>query len=184
MDNSWCAVAVSGRPVVNYSLALNYAVNRWLGVDPSRTSGYHVANIAIHLLCGALLFGIIRRTMRGGRIPDDWASVADPIAGAATALWLLHPIQTETVDYLIQRTELLVSACYLATLYAAIRAWDAKSQRAVAGWCITAVGACLAGMASKEVMVTAPVTVLLYDRAFRATSWRELLSAVSTRNRI
>src|ERR1043166_8221577 len=65
--------AVSGRPVANLSLALNYALNERLGVDQRpdpdgrhKTVGYHVANLLLHLACGALLFGIVRRTLRHG----------------------------------------------------------------------------------------------------------------------
>src|SRR5689334_3330556 len=115
----------SGRPVVNFSLALNYAINDVLGVDqrpdpygPNKTIGYHVVNLAVHLACALLLFGIIRRTLR---VRKELSENADLIAGGATLLWLLHPIQTEAVHYLIQRTELIVSAFYAATLYAAIR---------------------------------------------------------------
>ncbi len=56
--------------MVNYSLALTYAINEALGVDqrpdpygPNKTVGYHVVNLLLHLGCGLLLFGIIRRTV-------------------------------------------------------------------------------------------------------------------------
>ena len=47
---------VSGRPVLNLSLALNYAVSR------CDVHGYHITNLAIHLAAALLLFGIVRRT--------------------------------------------------------------------------------------------------------------------------
>lgn len=173
---------VAGRPVVNYSLAVNYAINLWLGVDqradplgPNKTLGYHVANILIHVLCGFLLFALIARTLQHGRFADRWGESAAWIAGAVAALWLLHPIQTEAVDYVVQRTETLVSLCYVATLYASLRAWDARSPRSAAVWMVFGVLACLAGMGSKEVMLTAPLAVILYDRAFRVESWPGLL---------
>ena len=50
--------AVAGRPVVNFSLGLNYAIG---GLAPT---GYHAWNLAVHLLCGLLLFGIVRRTLK------------------------------------------------------------------------------------------------------------------------
>jgi len=181
-------VAVSGRPVVNYSLALNYALNAQVGVDqrpdpdgPYKTFGFHLANLAVHLLCGFLLFGIVRRTLRSPRLGAPWRADADPIAWIVTSLWLLHPIQAEAVNYLIQRTELLVSAFYLGTLYAAIRAWDAATPRSRARWYAVAIIACLLGMGSKEVMVTAPLMVLLYDRTFRSSSWRDALGAATGR---
>ena len=51
--------AVTGRPVVNLTLALNYAINERLGVDqrpdstdPDATFGYHLVNVLLHLLSG------------------------------------------------------------------------------------------------------------------------------------
>ncbi len=96
-------------------------------------------------------------------------------------LWLLHPIQTDAVDYVVQRTELLVSACYLATLYASIRAWDASTAARRCVWLIAGVVLCAVGMASKEVMATAPFVVAVYDRVFRVSSWKELADNRSRR---
>ena len=48
--------AVGGRPLVNLSLALNYA---WGGTDPR---GYHAVNLAIHALAALVLYGLVRRT--------------------------------------------------------------------------------------------------------------------------
>jgi hypothetical protein len=174
-------LAVSGRPVLNYSLALNYAINRMIGVDqradpygPNKVVSYRVVNVLIHLACGLLLFALVRRTIRNGRFDVEWQSTAERLAAATAALWLLHPIQSEAVDYVVQRSELLVSAFYLATLYAAVRAWDAGSRRAATGWRCCAITACVLGMGTKEVMITAPLMVVLYDRAFRVHSWRDL----------
>ena len=122
-------LAVSGRPAVNLSLAVDHALSASLGLDrpdaESRTLVYRITNVLLHVLCGLLLFGVVRRTMSLASI-GAWATAnADTVALVTTGLWLVHPIQSEAVDYVIQRTELLVSACYLATLYASIRAWDA-----------------------------------------------------------
>ncbi len=186
---------VSGRPISNYSLALDYAVNTRMGIgadsaDPSKkyptvsneyagtfeTVSYHLTNIAIHLWCGLLLFGIIRRTLASPRI-TTWSAAggwsATGVAALVSAVWLLHPIQSEAVNYLTQRTELVVALFYLGTLYGSIRAWDATSPKERWGWYAAAVAACLLGMGSKEVMVSAPMMVLLYDRAFRLDSWGE-----------
>jgi len=175
--------AVSGRPVVNYTFAINAAVNRWLGVDvrpnpfgANKTVGFHIVNIAIHLGCALLLFGVIRRTARSPSVPERWRDRADWLAGGATALWLLHPIQTEAVHYVVQRTELLVSLCYVGTLYAWIRAWDTTSPSLMRRWRAAAIAICLLGMGSKEVMISAPIMIVLYDRAFCLSSWKALTS--------
>src|SRR5204863_324194 len=68
---------------------------------------------------------------------------------------------------------------YLSTLYCALRAHQAGAIRAhQAGrrrwrWQAAAIAACAVGMATKESMVTAPIVVLLYDRAFLYGSLRE-----------
>jgi tetratricopeptide (TPR) repeat protein len=159
---------VSGRPIVNVTLAINHAVAR---DNPDSTVGYHVFNVVVHILCGFLLFAVIRQTVAHAQGPDP-----SHLAGFTTLVWLVHPIQSEAVDYVIQRTELLVSAFYLTTIYASLRAWDASNTAAKRQWFTLALIAAALGMASKEVMATVPFMVLLYDRAFRASSWRELLA--------
>ena len=109
-----------------------------------------MTNVLLHVLCGLLLFGVVRRTMSLAAL-GAWAnSNADTVALVSAALWLVHPIQSEAVDYVIQRTELLVSACYLATLYASIRAWDAPTARRRTTWMIGGVAACAAGWRAKR----------------------------------
>jgi protein O-mannosyl-transferase len=174
---------VAGRPVVNYTLALNYALNERLGIDqrpdpegPNKTVSYHLANLLLHLICGLLLFGVLRRTLRRQTFDAGWAAMADPASLVITGMWLLHPLQSEAILYVVQRTELLVSVCYVGTLYASIRAWDAESTRARLGWYAGAVALCLLGMGSKEVMISAPLMVVLYDVAFRWTSWKQVVT--------
>ena len=156
--------AVSGRPVVNLSFALNYAGAR----SPGQTFGYHVVEILLHVATALLVFGVVRLTIRLARVAEAWRDSADRIAVTAAALWLAHPIQTEAVDYISQRTELLVSFFYVSTLYCAIRAWERPRAR----WFVLAVGASALGMGSKEVMLTAPIAIVLYDRAFLFETWR------------
>jgi tetratricopeptide (TPR) repeat protein len=201
---SWPAQSsLAGRPIANLSLAINYAFN---GIEPW---GYRVVNLAIHIGVALILFGIIRRTLRSRARPSP--ASADSIAFVCALVWLVHPLQTEVVNYITQRTESLMGLCYLVTLYASMRAMQgtggrggtgtakaapyaashasphaspyaashvapyAASHRAPYVWSGLAVAACAAGMATKESMVTAPVMVLLYDRAFGAGSIRGAL---------
>jgi len=158
--------AVGGRPVVNLSLAINYALgglNVW---------GYHAANLALHILAGLTLFGIVRRTLAGPRLASTYGTDSTWLATAMAVLWLVHPLQTESVTYVVQRTELMMGLFSLVTLYAVIRGSDSPHSWR---WYAAALASSALGMASKEVMVVAPVIVLLYDRVFLAGSFREAL---------
>lgn len=150
-------LTVSGRPLLNLSLALNYALSG------EAVWSYHLGNVLIHVLAALALFGVVRRTLAGPRLGAAWGADATPLALAAAACWALHPLQTEAVDYIVQRTEALMGLCYLLALYGFARM--AASGRA-APWAAFSVAACALGMASKEVMVSAPVMILAYDRIF------------------
>lgn len=146
----------AGRPLVNVSLAVNYAFG---GLD---VRGYHLVNLACHLLSGLLVFGIVRRTLELPSLKDRFGGAAlNPGLGAAL-LWTLHPLNTEAVNYVTQRTELMMALFYLLTLYASIRAVSSRPRP----WQAIAVASCAAGMGCKESMVTAPVVVMLYDAVF------------------
>jgi tetratricopeptide (TPR) repeat protein len=151
---------VGGRPVLNLSFAVNYAIsgdNVW---------SYHALNLGFHVLAGLTLFGILRRSL------GAWAGpAARRIAFSASLLWIIHPLLTESVTYTVQRAESLMGLLYLLTLYFYIR--GAEEGRPGKGpWLVLSVVACLLGMGTKETMVSAPLVVFLYDRTFLAGSFR------------
>ena len=156
--------SVSGRPLVSVSLAVNYALG---GLRPT---GYHVWNLAVHIVAGWLVWAVVRRTLRSRRLPDGLAASADGLALATALLWLVHPLHTELIAYVITRTESMMAVAWLLTLYATIRAIEAPGQRR---WPLLAVAACIAGATIKESIVTAPLMALLYDVVFGAGSLRE-----------
>jgi tetratricopeptide (TPR) repeat protein len=158
-------VTVSGRPILNLSFAVNHAVSG------TGVWSYHALNLAIHAAGALLLFGIIRRTLATPAAGSLSAGECVAVAFAAAILWAVHPLQAESVAYVVQRAESLMGLFYLLTLYAFIR-FAAGTPRAAA-WAVLSVAACLLGMGTKEVMATAPLVVLLYDRAFIGGSFRE-----------
>ena len=154
------------RPLIQLTLALNYAAGRhdvW---------GYHAFNISVHLAAALTLFGIVRRTLGSAGLRDRFGGVSTPLAFAAALIWTVHPIQTQSVTYIIQRCESMMGLFYLLTLYCVIRAWDSSSPLR---WHIAAIIACALGMMCKEVMVTAPLLVLLYDYLFLSGSLGEVI---------
>lgn len=183
-------LTVSGRPLLNWSFAVNYAIGG------NTVFGYHAVNWIIHVLAALTLFGIVRwaiaRAGTAGAPPTA-------LAAAIAALWAVHPLTTEAVTYIVQRAESLASLFYLLTLYAFIRACEGEGRAlaasnpwprpgpearpapsrtaAAAGWRAVSLIACMCGMATKEIVVSAPVLVLLFDRAFFAGSIRAAMRA-------
>lgn len=215
---------VSGRPVLNFSFALNHALH---GLD---VRGYHATNIALHACAALFVFGILRRTFAllrerapvlvGGALRPDSATGRDqraPSRGvkplppfkpvdqtrrsetwcalALALLWALHPLQTAAVTYVAQRAETLAGLFYLLAVYGFLRAaGEANAGRVSdpplpgaegqvgdppcprtslrAGWAAVSVAACLLGVGTKETLVTAPLVILLFDRALLAGSFR------------
>ena len=159
---------LSGRPLVSLSFALNYAYGR---LDPV---GYHAVNLAIHIINALLLFGIVGRTIRR-QVGGGGATSPDAVALAASAIWMVHPLLSETIDYTTQRTESLMGLFFLLTLYASIRAREVKKKGR--RWTAIAIASCAAGMATKESMVVAPIAVILYDVVFEFDSISEAFAA-------
>jgi protein O-mannosyl-transferase len=187
---------VSERPLLNLTFAVNYALHG------KNVEGYHAANLVIHILAAWVLFGILRRTFLLPVLRERWSGISLPLAFAISVLWAVHPLQTESVTYMVQRAESLMGLFYLLTLYCVIRGAEstatgganepapiavpattklknhqatAKRHAAELLWYAAATLACLLGMATKEVMVTAPVIVLFYDRAFLSGSFRQAM---------
>jgi Flp pilus assembly protein TadD len=158
---------VAGRPIVNASFAINY------GIGVLDTTGYHVWNLAVHIGSALLLFGIVRRTFSSRKVFRDAVS-GDTVALVAALIWMVHPLLSETVDYVTQRSESMMGLFFLLTLYAAIRA---REPRRRLQWELISIGSCALGMATKESMVTAPVAVVLYDLVFEFDSARDALAS-------
>jgi tetratricopeptide (TPR) repeat protein len=147
----------AGRPLINFTLALNYAIS---GLVPW---SYHLFNLLIHVLSALVLFGVIRRTFLFSVFHKPFRRLAPPLAFASSLIWAIHPLQTQAVTYTIQRCESFMGLCFLLVFYFAIRGWQAKKQTA---WHLASVLAFLAGVGSKEVIVVAPILLFYYDILF------------------
>ena len=143
-------LTVEGRPMLNLSLALNHAISG------TNVGSYHALNLLIHLLAGLILFGVVRRTLlrwsalsptrllangvakRVGDPPSPGfgglRNALDPtlIAFAIALLWTVHPLQTESVTYVVQRAESLMGLFYLLTVYGFIRSVERVAESAEA----------------------------------------------------
>ncbi len=161
---------VGGRPLLNLSFAINYAFS---GAD---AWGYHLFNLVVHIFAVLTLFAVVRRSLQRPVLAPRFGACATLLALASSAIWAWHPVQTEAVTYISQRAEALMGLLYLLTLYCFVRATGNEARGPTRVWLALCVLCCAAGAATKEVMATAPLAVLLYDRALVsgsfASAWR------------
>lgn len=155
----------TNRPVANLSFALNFHFHEY------KTFGFHLVNIFIHILAGILLYLFIKKTfllLPGKNLPDHYIW----ITMAATLLWVVHPIQTQSVSYIVQRMTSMSSMFYILTMLCYIRLRieirEAGSENPIKKWLyfsfILAAGFLAIG--SKETAATLPVFLFLYEWFF------------------
>lgn len=154
------------RSLVGLTWRLNYQA------DGGTLVGYHIVNTSIHIVASLLLFGFIYQTLRLPEIPDRYRDHATLLAVAVALLWAVHPLQTQSVTYIVQRYESLMGMFFLLSLFCFVRGFTSKNQVA---WYLGSVLACIASALSKEVAVVIPLVVLWYDRVFLAQSWSDLI---------
>ena len=155
-----------GRFIGYLTFALNYRLG---GLD---VTGYHIVNLAIHMACALLVYGLVALTFR---TPTMKGSLLAPqtklIAFFSAALFAVHPIQTEAVTYIVQRLASLAALFYVASLYFYIRfrldqgsadgiRWQGYMQY------VLSVASAVLAMKTKEISFTLPFIVVLYELVF------------------
>ena len=155
---------VSGRPLANATFALNYAIS---GLEPW---SYHAINLLIHVLAALVLWGVVRRTLLLPGLRENFGAHATLLAWVIAVLWAVHPLQTESVTYIVQRVEALVGLFYLLTIDCFVRSTEV-AHPAARRWELAAIVACWLGVTAKEVIVSVPLMVLLYDRTLVSESF-------------
>ncbi len=126
------------RPLVRLSLWLNHHMG-------DSALAYKISNLFIHLMCIALLYGLMLRL-----------GVAKIAALIASSIFALHPIHTTSVFFILGRTDLVAAVFYLATLYC-VAGWKKSpslTQQAIAFTWFAAA------LLSKELSITLPAMML------------------------
>jgi len=100
------------RPVAFISFALNYYFHQ------HDLKGYHIVNIIIHILNGFLLFLFIKKTLDITSATPENSPKMEFLSPVFTAffvvlVWLVHPLHTQSVTYIVQRLNSMAAMFYL-----------------------------------------------------------------------
>jgi hypothetical protein len=142
------------RPLPYLTFAIDHAI--W----GKRAFGYHLTNLAIHVVASLALFFLARTTFVSPRLGNTFGPDADVLAALIAALWAAHPLHTQAVTYIYQRMESMTAMLCLVSLAAfagaVARQWNTR-------WLTASVVASAAAMFSKETAVVLPLLIASYD---------------------
>ena len=152
---------------------LNY---RWGGES---VWGYHLVNLAVHLINGLLVFTLASLTLRLPIHAGRYDGRAHVLALLIALVFVTHPLQTMAVSYISQRAESVAAMFYLS----AVIVYAAGQSGRIGlggGWLAVAIlGIGFLGILSKETVASLPVVLLLYHWCFlrrsdgrEAADWR------------
>ncbi len=157
---------VGQRGVAYLSFALNY---RFGGMD---VYGFHLANIAFHLFASWIVYLLAKRAFG----PVQTGTSSSPctlrpalLSAAVATLFLVHPLQTQAVNYIVQRMTSLSALFSLMALYAycrgreSLQGGDRISSFSHAGWYVSALAASALALMTKQNAAVLPALFFLFD---------------------
>lgn len=169
---------------------MTFGIDYWSG--GGSIVAFHMANITIHITTCFILFltiSVFHRSLEEHKVnPLDKKFYSSMLAGSVACLWGVHPIQTSTVTYLVQRMASLQTLFYLACVAAFVWArlsWmkgRTKRARIFAGACATFLAS---AFLSKENSAMLPVMLLVVEIWFfrpnlPETLWEKWLRSLRT----
>lgn len=150
---------LSNRPIANITFGLNYFFGYY------NPTGYRIVNIIIHIVNGILLYLFVMATTRVR--PDLFRHVPrDALAFFTALIWLAHPLQTQSVTYIVQRMNSMSAMFYLASLLFYIQGRITAEHRKKWLWFSACIVSWILALGSKEIAVSLPVFVFLYEWFF------------------
>lgn len=152
------------RPLANISFALNYYVHQY------QLAGYHLVNIAVHVLTGLFLALLFLLILRSPALEARYGRHAHLLAPAAAVFWFVNPVHTQSVTYIVQRMNSMAAMFYILSLVLFLHGRRMGEGRPGWRWLAGSALAGLLALATKEIAVTLPFMMLLCEWYF----WQDL----------
>lgn len=152
------------RPVSTFTFAVNYRLHEF------DVFGYHLVNILIHILSAVVTYFlssiILRKTIYNS---DNEIQKCKIISAFVALLFLSHPIQTQSVDYIVQRMTLMAGLFYMLSILVYLKArfayYSGKRNKSIIFYILTLLIFYLASY-SKQNAATIPLAILLVEILF------------------
>jgi len=148
------------RSVAFLTFALNYHFGRY------DVFGYHIVNIAIHLITSVLVYFFTILILSSPRMLKEKLTKHKSWLGFFAALiFVAHPMQTQAITYITQRFASLATLFYIASLCCYLAARLSAGKKSY-GFFTGAVVSAVLGMFTKQIVLTLPLAVLLIEFLF------------------
>jgi tetratricopeptide (TPR) repeat protein len=152
------------RPVSYLTFHLNFLLD---GMNPR---GFRAVNILIHCTNAMLLFLVLSHLLSASRAGMSMSAFsARFIPAGSSLLFLVHPLQVESVTYIVQRFTSLGTLFYLLTILAHLLSLAAAARNTRLVWRSVSVAGLVLGMLTKEIVFTAPCMIVILDRVLMGT---------------
>lgn len=155
------------RPIPNISFALNHLAG---GMNPY---GYHIVNIAIHMLTAIAVYLLFLELFGLAALPEAYRHRASELAFSVTCLWALNPLQTQAITYVVQRMTSLSTMFYILSFYCYVKArilGHSRVKKPRPALYLLSFLFWFFSITSKEIAFTLPVLILLYEYYFPSKS--------------
>ncbi|NOH84540.1 hypothetical protein F0249_12015 [Vibrio sp. 03-59-1] len=153
--------------------ALTY-VTFWANYQVHELSilGYHVVNIAIHLFTGFVVFGLTYSLCcLSLKNKNSKQQVAQYFALFVALIFVIHPLQTQAVTYIVQRTAALVALFYLLSLWCYVLARTASQMKVRIVWFMLCLVTFICALFTKQNSATLPAAIILLELIFISPTW-------------
>jgi len=151
------------RETIRVFAMFTFAVNYYFG--EVNVFGYHLVNLLIHIASGIFLYGLLILTFNLPALKERYEPISYRVALFASLIFIAHPIQTQSVTYIVQRMASMGGMFYLLSmvLYVKGRLSTGRSRFAYLGGMVFSY---LLGIFSKENVAILPLFLCLYEFYF------------------
>lgn len=162
------------RVVGYFTFALNYQIHQF------QVAGYHIVNLIIHFLAGVAVFGLMRGLVRTPALNETLSVEAKQWLPLVVALlFLLHPLQIQSVTYIVQRLASLAALFYLTAMASFVQAQLSTQKLSQWLWIVACLISAALAFLTKQNTVTLLIALLLLDLIFFPNSKRQVFKWIS-----
>lgn len=136
---------------------------------------YHLFNLIIHLISALCVFWLINSLLNTPKAVNLISrhknhKIFNYIPLFTALLFVCHPVQTEAVTYIIQRTTSLTTMLYLLSICFYLKSRLTSIGKLAGTYYIGSLFVCLLAMYSKPIAITLPLMILLIEFSFFGSS--------------